>query len=47
LNGSAFQPVTGVEAQAALLKYLGPAAWSLYAAGETIYSPDLVNIPRP
>jgi len=47
MNGAKFKPVTGAAAQAEVLNYLSPVAWSLFEAGVTLFSPDLVGIPRP
>jgi len=46
-NGAEFSPVTGALAQEEVLKYLRPAAWGLYDAGLTLFSPEAVGIPRP
>lgn len=46
-NGANFVPVTGDAAQAEVMKYISKAAWSLYDAGATLYSPEIVGIPRP
>jgi tripartite-type tricarboxylate transporter receptor subunit TctC len=46
-NGANFVPVTGAAAQVEVMKYISKAAWSLYDAGATLYSPEIVGIPRP
>ncbi len=46
-NGAGFATFAGARAQAEVLPYLQPAAWALFDAGVTKFSPEVLGIPRP